>query len=159
MALDLAAHAPSGAAPRGVEIRRVTDAAGLADMAAVSSAAFGRDDAWKAEAFGSRLADASLGIYVAYVGGRPVSEGRVELPPGRSFAGLWGGGTVPDHRGRGIYRALVAARAAEAGRRGFRYLTVDARNDTSRPILERLGFVPLTSITAWTLDASAGARI
>ena len=32
----------------------------------------------------------------------------------------------------------------------YRYLTVDAR-DTSRPILERLGFIELTTVTGWTL--------
>ncbi|HYM68169.1 MAG TPA: GNAT family N-acetyltransferase [bacterium] len=154
MAFDLAARTLRGAAPTGVEIRRVTDAAGLADLVAVSSVAFGRNDGWKMEAFGPRLTDASLGLYVAYAGGGPVSAARVELPPGRSFAGLWGGGTVPAYRGRGIYRALVAVRAEEARRRGYRYLTVDARDGTSRPILEKLGFAALTSITGWTLGTA-----
>ena len=74
----------------------------------------------------------------------------MELAPGRSFAGLWGGGTVLGYRSRGIYRGLVAARAREALRRGYRYLTVDAR-ETSRPVLARLGFSALTSITGWKL--------
>jgi len=156
MAFDLNARTLRGAAPAGVEIRRVTDAAGLADLVAVSSVAFNRNDGWKMEAFGSRLADASLGLYVAYADGGPVSAARVELPPGRSFAGLWGGGTVPGYRRRGIYRALVAARAEEARRRGYRYLTVDSRDATSRPILEQLGFEALTSITGWTLSAAPG---
>ena len=45
---------------------------------------------------------------------------------------------------------LVARRAEEARRRGYRFLTTDAR-ETSRPILERGGFVPLTGITGWVL--------
>jgi hypothetical protein len=45
---------------------------------------------------------------------------------------------------------MVAARTADARRRGFRYLTVDAR-ETSRPILERLGFEPVAKLTAWRL--------
>ena len=52
------------------------------------------------------------------------------------------------HRGRGIYRALVARRAAIAQERGIRYLQVDASDD-SRPILERLGFTPLTTSTPY----------
>ena len=83
----------------------------------------------------------------------PVSSGRLELAPGKAFAGLYGGGTRPDYQGRGVYRALVAARAAEARRRGHRYLTVDAR-ETSRPILQRIGFQPLTTIRDWTLAAA-----
>ncbi len=72
------------------------------------------------------------------------------MPEGRVFASMWGGSTVPEQRGLGMYRALVARRADEARRRGFRFLTTDAR-ETSRPILERVGFVPLTGITGWVL--------
>ncbi|HEY0793243.1 MAG TPA: hypothetical protein VGD78_19420 [Chthoniobacterales bacterium] len=55
---------------------------------------------------------------------------------------------MPSHRGGGLYRALVAARANEARRLGCRFLTVEAR-ETSSPILERLGFVALTRVTGW----------
>ena len=75
----------------------------------------------------------------------------MELPPGRSFASLWGGGTLPAYRGRGLYRGLVAHRAAESLRRGYRFLTIDARNTTSRPILERLGATPLVGVQGWLL--------
>jgi GNAT superfamily N-acetyltransferase len=62
------------------------------------------------------------------------------------FATLWGGGTLEPWRGRGIYRAVVAYRANLASARGCRYLQVDASDD-SRPILERLGFVAVTTTT------------
>ncbi|HZZ34676.1 MAG TPA: GNAT family N-acetyltransferase, partial [Caulobacteraceae bacterium] len=87
---------------------------------------------------------------VAYAGVAPVAAGRLEMIPGSAFAGLYGGGTAPEQRGRGVYRALVAARAAEARARGYRYLTVDAR-ETSRPILERLGFQRLATVRGWML--------
>jgi len=51
-------------------------------------------------------------------------------------------------RGRGTYRALVAYRANLAAARGCRYLEVDASDD-SRPILERLGFVAVTTTTPY----------
>ena len=60
--------------------------------------------------------------------------------PGVEFAGLFGGVTLPEFRGRGLYRATVARRAELARERGYRWLYVDAL-PTSRPILERLGFV------------------
>ena len=69
-------------------------------------------------------------------------------PAGTEFAGLWGGGTLPAWRGRGIYRALVGYRAGLAARRGYRYLTVDASAD-SEPILRRLGFRCLARTTPW----------
>jgi hypothetical protein len=51
-------------------------------------------------------------------------------------------------RRRGIYRATVTHRANLAAQRGFRYLETDASDD-SRPILERLGFVPVTTTTPY----------
>ena len=58
---------------------------------------------------------------------------------GRTTAYLAGGGTRPDYRGRGAYRALVRARWDAASARGTPVLTVSA-GSMSRPILERLGF-------------------
>ena len=81
--------------------------------------------------------------YVALADGQPASAGRLETHPNSVFAGLYGGGTVAAFRGRGLYRAIVAARARDAQTLGARYLIVDAL-PTSRPILERLGFVRLT---------------
>jgi hypothetical protein len=82
-------------------------------------------------------------IYIAYDGAEPVSSGRLYTHPDSWFAGLYGGGTLPAFRGRGHYRALVAARARDALASGAKFLQVDALS-TSRPILERLGFQHLT---------------
>ncbi len=150
MVFDLARDMQPARPSLNIEIRRVRDEAGLTDLIAVSSKAFGRDDSRRADRFRTRLGDPTLGLFVAYADGVPVTAGRLEIPPGRSFAGLWGGGTVPAFRGRGIYRALVAERAREATRLGYRYLHVEAR-EASRPILKRLGFAPLTTVTEWVL--------
>jgi GNAT superfamily N-acetyltransferase len=136
----------------GLEIREVRDGAGLADFLAVNATAFDRPARQTVEELEKAINDPGLAYFVAYREGSPVSSGGLHLPAGRPFAGLYSGGVVPDHRGRGAYRALIAARAEEARRRGYRYLTVDAR-ETSRPILERLGFVPLATIRGWTISA------
>jgi hypothetical protein len=81
--------------------------------------------------------------YVAYAGKEPVCIGRLFTHPLSAFGGLYGGTTREAWRGRGFYRALVAARAKDAIESGARYLLVDAL-PTSRPILERLGFERLT---------------
>jgi GNAT superfamily N-acetyltransferase len=150
MVLDLAGDTPPPLAGSGVVIRRVRDDVGLDNLIAVQTAVFGRDHPGMADEFRARLDDPTLALYVAYSGGTPVAGARLSLPPGRSFAGLWGGATLPGFRGRGIYRSLVAERAREARAQRYRYLTVEAR-ETSRPILQRLGFVPLTSVVGWIL--------
>jgi GNAT superfamily N-acetyltransferase len=91
---------------------------------------------------------------VAYVDGEPVSGGRVDFEDGVEFAGLYGGITLPEFRGRGLYRATVARRAELARERGYRWLYSDAL-PTSRPILERLGFVAITTTTPFVIPAAA----
>jgi ribosomal protein S18 acetylase RimI-like enzyme len=86
---------------------------------------------------------------VAWARGAPIASGRVEFHHGTEFASLWGGGTVPAWRHRGVFRSLVAHRAALAARRGFRYLQVDATEE-SQPVLRRLGFVELATTTPFT---------
>ncbi|GGU11029.1 N-acetyltransferase [Streptomyces coeruleorubidus] len=136
--------------PPGVRLEPVTGPTGVDLVADVHEKAFGTDS--------SRLRDQLLAhlsadpdtvvAVVAMAGDEPVSAARMELVPGTRFAGLWGGGTVESWRGRGIYRALVAHRAHVAAARGYRYLQVDASSQ-SRPILERLGFTPLTTTTPY----------
>ena len=148
MVRDLEAAPIEDPAADGIALRQIRDLAGLQDYVTAGGAAFERDESWAFKTYGGRLADPTCALHVAYDGASPVAAGRLELPPGRAFASIWGGGTIPGHRSRGIYRALVAARAWEALWRGYRYLTVDAR-ETSRPILARLGFVELAEVTAW----------
>jgi hypothetical protein len=72
---------------------------------------------------------------------------------GTEFTGLWGGSTLAQWRGRGIYKALVAVRAARAVERGYKYLHVDASDDSS-PILQRLGFVAVTTTTPYVYKSA-----
>jgi GNAT superfamily N-acetyltransferase len=69
------------------------------------------------------------------------------------FAGLWGGGTLPAWRGRGVFRSVIAHRTRLARERAFSHLFVDA-SAQSRPILERLGFVALAKTTPFTHPGS-----
>ncbi|WP_431037175.1 acetyltransferase [Streptomyces sp. P6-2-1] len=85
----------------------------------------------------------------------PVHASRIEFVPGTDFAGLWGGSTLAAWRGRGLYRATVAARARIAAARGVPYLQVDAGPD-SAPILRRLGFLELTTTTPYIWTPPAG---
>ena len=90
--------------------------------------------------------------YIVIEGSVAVSIGRLYSDPQSVFGGLYGGGTLERYRGRGCYRATVAARARDAIDFGARYLIVDAL-PTSRPILEKLGFVRLTDTWPCTLSS------
>ncbi|MFS8201505.1 GNAT family N-acetyltransferase [Streptomyces sp. CWNU-52B] len=140
--------------PPGVVLRPVTDAAGIDLVVDVHEQAFGTSGARLRHQLLAQLAEDpdTVVAVVALAGDVPVSSARMELIPGTRFAGLWGGGTVEAWRGRGIYRALVAHRARIAADRGYRYLQVDA-SDRSRPILQRLGFAPLTTTTPYVHEA------
>ncbi|MGW8726923.1 GNAT family N-acetyltransferase [Streptomyces sp. NPDC055808] len=138
------------APPAGITLRPVTDEAGVELMTRVHAGAFDNDPAPFRARLLAQFAEApdTVTAVVAMAGDVPVSSARMEFHPGTEFASLWGGGTLPEWRGRGIYRALIAHRARIAAERGYRYLQVDA-SDLSRPILQRLGFTPLTVTTPY----------
>jgi GNAT superfamily N-acetyltransferase len=141
----------AAAPPAGVTIAEVPGPAGVELLAEVAAQAFGTDKSEQRDELLAVVAAApdTLAVVVALAGDRPVAAARAEFPPGRDFAGLWGGGTRPDWRGRGLYRALVGLRAELALARGYRYLQVDAL-PTSQPILARLGFTALARTTPYT---------
>jgi GNAT superfamily N-acetyltransferase len=138
-----------GPLPDGVELREITDEAGVEAMSRVNLEGFGEQ---AGEGFRSQvLKEIRAGrtrMVVAFAGERPVSMGRVEFYNGTEFGGLFGGATVPDFRGQGIFRAVVAQRTTWAAAAGLRYLQTDASDD-SRPILERLGFIPVGTTTPY----------
>ena len=137
--------------PEGVRLVPVTDEAGVHALMEVHRHEPGSEEmSWLTQA----LLAATRGSASAHRDGRrdggdePVSAARIEFVPGTDFAGLWGGSTVPQWRGKGIFRALVAYRADRAAARGYKYLQVDA-SQMSRPILKRLGFTPVASTTPY----------
>lgn len=87
-------------------------------------------------------------FWVAEAAGRVVCSGRLSRVEGTEFAGIWGGSTLPEWRGKGIYRALTAARARAALAEGVRYMHSDC-SAMSRPILERSGLVAVTTTTPY----------
>ena len=136
--------------PDGVTLREVATRADFERIAALQTAVWNEDHSGFANFLeDERDADPDgLVIVVAEAGEEVVCAAWVRFPPETGFATFWGGATLEAWRGRGIYRALVAYRATLAAKRGLRYVEVDASDD-SRPILERLGFVPVTTTTPY----------
>ncbi len=145
--VEVVASEPS--LPDGVVIREVREPGDFPRLVQLDESMSHEDHSWIDGLAEERAADPQgLSIFVAEAGGRTVGDGWVRFPSGTEFATFWGGFTLPAWRGRGIYRALVARRAKLAAERGRRYIEVDA-SDESRPILERMGFVPVTTARAY----------
>ena len=140
----------------GVVVRPVTTFAEYLRMEEIREAVFGSRDIDDEErrARWAQFERAGALAYLALAGGTPVAFGIMN----RTEAGpmlLAGGVTLPEHRGRGAYRALVRARWDAAQRVGAPALVTQAQA-ASRPILERLGF-RATGVIKVLVDRPSGA--
>ncbi len=136
--------------PGGVALREVTTRADFERIAALERAVWGEENDWLPDMLEQehKVDPQALTVIVAEAGTTVVCAAWIRFEAGTEFGTLWGGATLPECRRRGIYRATVAYRANLAAARGLRYLETDASDD-SRPILERLGFVPVTTTTPY----------
>ncbi|MEU4192120.1 GNAT family N-acetyltransferase [Kribbella sp. NPDC026611] len=132
----------------GITIRQVSDRADFERIAAMESAVWNDDWSWLPDDLVRRHATGHTDVYIAESGGTVVSAAWAVYKQNTEFTGLWGGSTLEPFRGRGIYKALVATRATQAVARGYKYLHVDA-SDNSSPILQRLGFLAITTTTPY----------
>jgi hypothetical protein len=141
-------HAPPSP-PEGVEARRVRDLDEYLQTWRIALETFNasEEDAagwlavapelWKQQDWIDRF------TYVALIGERPVGFAFALAGPCGLLLG--GSGVLEGARGRGAYRALLAARWTEAVRLGKPALVIQA-GAMSRPILERSGFESLCRI-------------
>ncbi len=143
--------------PDGLTVVDISDDVALLRAAAVlQSEIFGRGpDPAAEEALDPQSGQEKWAVVTD--AGEVVCAGRYELVPGTEVAGLWGGACREDWRGRGLYRALTAARARSAMARGARFLHSDC-TVMSRPILERSGMLAVTTSTPyiWTRSSEIG---
>jgi ribosomal protein S18 acetylase RimI-like enzyme len=141
---DTAELASEVVLPAGVQLREVTSRADLERMQAMEEEVWGYSHDWLPDALSAAIgSDEPATVVVAEADGRVVCGSWIRFHTGTEFASLWGGSTLPEYRGQGIYRAHVAYRRNLAVERGFRYLQVDASPD-SRGILARLGLRPVS---------------
>jgi hypothetical protein len=133
LAVGMVLTEPPEQGPVDVEIRRAESDEEHLASARIAAVAFGMPEPTEARPDG----DPNNVVYVAYADGEPVARASASF--GEHAVSLFGGSTLPEARGRGAYRALVAARWADAVARGTPVLVTQA-GPMSRPILARLGF-------------------
>ncbi|MCX6498513.1 MAG: GNAT family N-acetyltransferase [Arthrobacter sp.] len=136
--------------PPGVTLRPVTDEQDIRAMSVMQDEVFGSPASdGNAEAILRRMAlDDGMQLWVAEHQGLIISAGRLEPVPNTDFAGIWGGATREAWRGRGIYRAVTAARARSAIALGKKLIHSDS-TEYSRPILERYGLARVSTTTPY----------
>jgi len=81
----------------------------------------------------------------------PVCFGGLTIFPKLSFGLLWGGGTIPEIRGKGAYTSVLAARIDYAKKAGLKYVGLYAITDTSAPIVTKQGFKTYGAMTYWEI--------
>jgi hypothetical protein len=139
-----------------VEVRPVSSREELLEASLIVQDVFDlsqdRRDAFAAS-LDAHFADEQAGrvrTFVAWIDGRPAAAAAAVFSDRGAL--LVGGSTLSWARGRGAYRSLVHARWDEAIRRGAPALVTHA-GEHSRPILERLGFVPVCEVDVRTIAA------
>lgn len=119
----------------------------FATAEAVQAAAFGDGPArGQLQRFNEARADPARHFLLVRVDGQPAGAGWATMRAEGVL--LNGGAVVPAFQGRGIYRALLAARLELARKADRAGVATQARPDTSAPILRRLGFI---SVGTWRL--------
>ena len=97
--------------------------------------------------------------YMAFLdGGEPVAWSYLVYLPDSPIVLLGGAATLPEHRGHGLYSALVARRLADARADRRTAAVVQADRATSAPICAKLGFAELCGLEVFAAEGALSER-
>ncbi len=96
--------------PDGVSLVRSNDPKGIRQLIEVHERVFDADQTQLGRTLLAQLSVAPdlNDIVLGFANGEPVASARVQFIPDCDFAGLWGGSTLPQWRGKGLFKAMVA---------------------------------------------------
>jgi hypothetical protein len=156
-AVIMALREPPPPAPAGITVTRVATIADFRAFVTITHQVFGIQDRLENELVridrdgAADLADLRFRRYLAWSDGSAIAAASATFTDAGVM--LHAGSTTVGHRGRGAYRALVAARWQEAVQHGTPQAVTRA-GPQSRPILQRVGFTELAEIS-FLIDQSA----
>jgi hypothetical protein len=142
------------ALPPGVAVRAADSFEDFVRMREMSETVWGDDHSWVTESlYPDWVArpDAMDVVVVEESREGPVLCAARGEYDSSGFVGLWGGSTLPEWRGKGLYRATLLHRARLGLQRGKEYVRVDASPD-SEPILRRLGLHRVATTVPYVFD-------
>jgi ribosomal protein S18 acetylase RimI-like enzyme len=138
---------PATAALPGHAIRRVDDAAGLADHVRTVSVGFDMPEQIVRAVLGEELwTRPGCALFTGYTDGRPVSAGS-SIRTGQTV-GIYAVATVPEARRRGYGAAMTARLLADGAAAGCDVAALQA-SDLGQSVYERLGFRTVIEYDAW----------
>jgi GNAT superfamily N-acetyltransferase len=144
------------AKPAQIEIEAVTRANVEAYVTAFAAGwDLALDLASRCEDVGRALATGRFRFAMARVDGAVVATAGFVIKPTSAY--LVGGNVLAHHRGRGIYRALIDHRLGQIRALGIPLAVTQAREATSAPILEALGFATVYRSRMYLLNDSRAA--
>lgn len=111
-----------------------------------------------AQAFltGVNHSEAHSRVYLAYArdSEEPVGIATAIFFRRMPLVSLVGAGTLESHRGKGVYRTLLAHRLAQARAEGIQGAVIQALPNSSAPICRKVGFIERCTIEAYTWSAN-----
>jgi GNAT superfamily N-acetyltransferase len=122
---------------------------GAGAAAEVQAAAFGDDPEQTRRFVTPKLLNAASAVVTAYDGSRPVSTATVFVVDG--VAAVYGVGTIPAYRRRGLGRALTLAALHEGARRGADLACLNP-TDSGEPVYRALGFEDAPPWQVWVSE-------
>jgi len=144
--------------PEDVSVIEVRDIDQLRTLYRIMDASFGRTGSAREEDLPKEVIQCTepgrrVIRYVAMRNGEPAGAGGMTMFPDLGFGLIWAGGVVPEHRGHGVYTALLAARVRDALAHGIHTVGLYAKVDTSSPIVAAQGFERHGSMTYYLRNA------
>ena len=141
--------------PAGIELRRATEEAGIADFVAVGSAAYpslGMPDTAMGEAIDrfDRVLEPHVAVVVAYDGDAPVAAAQAMLSHG--IAGVYWVGTVEAARGKGLGEAVCRWVTNWAFDQGAAAQSLQA-STMGEAIYARMGYETIHRYQSWFRSA------
>ena len=145
--------------PSSIVVKRVATLQDMRDMYDIMNQSFDKSNPTEDSELTKQLqmctgTNARCLRFVAYdkKTNQPLSTGGLNIYPELAVGFMWGGCTVPQARGRGVYSAVVTHRMLHAQKRGIARIGLYAIRDTSGPIVKSQGFDKHGPIYFWGRD-------
>lgn len=139
--------------PRGASVREVTNAEGFALLMNVNEDAFGVRAEWLEKSLKLEISQNpdKVKAYLAVVDNKIAAAAWMKVYTNVAY--LFGGGTHPDLRGRGAYRALLSKRMAVARSNGIPFVIAECSPESEK-ILRSLNFTDAGPALRWNYDVT-----